>query len=192
MNRKRLPVQLSKKPFSLEEALSYGLSKSYLTRMVQAGVLERLCRGVYQASNPDPEEREELYQVATLRCGIPSAICLLSALEYYHLTDQVPKKTWVLVPESKRVTARDLKLVRSRDPRWEIGIRKTKRYWITTLDRTLIDCIIYKRLIGSQVALSALKRAIAQNRAKPGALYGLAKKMRVDHRIRPYIEVLTS
>jgi len=160
--------------------------------MVQAGLLERLSRGVYQATNRNRGEREELYHIATLRCGIPSAICLLSALEYYHVTDQVPKKTWVLVPESKRVTARDLKLVRSRDPRWEIGIRKTKRYWITTLDRTLIDCIIYKRLIGSQVALWALKQTIAQNRTKPGALLDLAKKMRVDHRIRPYIEVLTS
>ncbi len=192
MKQKPLPTQLLSKPFSLEEALSYGLSKSYLTRMVQAGVLERLSRGVYQVSSAELEEKEELYHVATLRCGIPSAICLLSALEYYHLTDQVPKQTWVLVPESKRVRARNLKLVRSRNPQWEIGIRKTKRYWITTLDRTLIDCIIYRRLVGSQVALSALKRAIAQNKPKPAALYDLAKKMGVVHRIRPYVEVLAS
>ncbi len=77
-------------------------------------------------------------------------------------------------------------------PHWEIGIRKTKRYWITTLDRTLIACIIYKRLVGNQVALPALKRAITQNNTKPGSLYDLAKKMRVAHRIRPYIEVLAS
>ncbi len=112
--------------------------------------------------------------------------------DHYHLTDQVPKRTWVLVPESKRVIARDLKLVRSRNPQWEIGIRKTQRYWITTLERTLIDCIIYKRLMGSQVALSAMKRAIVQNKTKPGALYDLAKKMGVDHRIRPYVEALAS
>ena len=108
------------------------------------------------------------------------------------MTDQVPKQTWVLVPESKRVIDGDLKLVRSRYPHWKIGIRKTKRYWITTLDRTLIDCIIYKRLVGNQVAFSALKRAIARNKTKLGALYDLAKKMSVAHRIRPYVEVLAS
>ena len=160
--------------------------------MVKAGLLERLSRGVYQISSADLGEKQELYQVATFRCGFPSSICLLSALEYYHLTDQVPKQTWVLVPESKRVIDGDLKLVRSRNPHWKIGIRKKKRYWITTLDRTLIDCIIYKRLVGNQVALSALKRAIAQNKTKPGALYDLAKKMSVAHRIRPYVEVLAS
>ena len=192
MNRKPLPPELVKRPFSLAEAVSYGLSKSYLTRMVKAGRLERLRRGVYQVSSADLGEGEDLYQIATLRCGIPSAICLLSALDYYHLTDQIPKRTWVLVPASKRVIAPDLKLVRSRNPHWKIGIRKTRQYWITTLDRTLIDCIVYMRLVGNQVALSALKLAISQNRTKPGTLYDLAKKMNVAHRIRPYVEVLAS
>lgn len=192
MNRKPLPTELLKRPFSLAEALSYGLSKSYLTRMVKAGLLERLGRGVYQVSSADPEKREELYHIATLRCGTPSAICLLSALDHYHLTDQIPKRTWMLVPASKRVRASDLKLIRSRNPHWKIGIRKTRQYWITTLDRTLIDCIVYMRLIGSQVALSALKLAIGQNKTKPGTLYDLAKKMKVAHRIRPYVQVLTS
>ncbi len=158
--------------------------------MVKVGRLERVRRGVYQVSNADLGEKEELYHIATLRCGIPSVICLLSALDYYHLTDQIPKRTWVLVPDSKRVVAPDLKLVRSRRPQWNIGIRKTKRYWITTLDRTLIDCIVYMRLIGNQVALYALKRAIAQQKTKPRVLLDLAKKMNVAHRIRPYVEVL--
>jgi predicted transcriptional regulator of viral defense system len=192
MIKKPLPRKLSNRAFSLDEALSYGLSKSYLTRMVQAGLLERMSRGVYQITSANPGEKEELYHIATLRCGVPSAICLLSALDYYHLTDQVPRRTWILVPESKRIIARHLKMVRSRSPQWEIGIRKTKRYWITTLERTLIDCIRYKRLVGSQVAVSALKRAITQKKIKPGALYDLAKKMHVSHRVRPYVEVLAS
>ena len=172
--------------------MSHGLSKPYLTRMVKAGVLERLSRGVYQASDVEGEADEELYKVATLRCGLPSAICLISALEHYHLTDQMPKQTWVLVPEPKRVASKALKLVRSRNPRWDIGIRKTKHYWITTPERTLIDCLVYRRLIGSQVGLEAIKQAVAQKNVKLGDLYDMAKKMGVEHRIRPYIEALAS
>lgn len=190
--KKRIPSQLLKKPFSAQEAMSSGLSKSYLTRMVKVGVLERLSRGVYQVSDERGGTGEGLYKVATLRCGLPSAICLISALENYHLTDQIPKQTWVLVPEPKRVASKELKLVRSRNPHWTIGIRKSKHYWITTLERTLIDCLIYRRLIGSQVALEAVKRAVTQKKVKLGDLYDMAKKMGVEHRVLPFIEALAS
>ena len=60
------------------------------------------------------------------------------------------------------------------------------------MERTLIDCLVYKRLIGSQVALEAMKQAIAQKTVKLGDLYDMAKKMGVEHRVRPYIEALAS
>ena len=98
----------------------------------------------------------------------------------------------MLVPSPKRVSSKDLKLVRSRHPQWEVGIQKGKYYWITTLERTLIDCLLYRRVIGSQIALEAIKQAVAQKKAKLGLLYDMAKKMGVEHRVRPYIEALAS
>ena len=123
---------------------------------------------------------------------MPSSICLLTALEHYHVTDQVPKKIWVLVPEPKRVRSKDLKLIRSRNPQWDVGILKTKNYWITTLERTLVECLIHKQMIGSQVALEAIKQAVAQKKVKLGDLIDMAKNMNVEHRIRPYIEAMAS
>lgn len=160
--------------------------------MVASGLLERPSRGVYRASDAEENPGEDPYQVATLRCGFPSAVCLLSALERYHLTDQIPKHTWMLVPDTKRVSSSDLKLIRSRNPQWEIGIKKNKKYWITTLERTLVDCLFYRRMIGNQVALEALKLALSQKKVKLGSLYDLAKKMGVIHRITPYLEALAS
>ena len=106
------------------------------------------------------------------------------------MTDEIAKQVWVLVPASKRVVSSDLKLIRSRDPQWDIGIRRTKDYWITTLERTLVECLLYKRLIGHQVALAALKQALSQRKVKLGHVYDVANKMGVAHRIRPIIEVL--
>ncbi len=189
---KALPQRLQKRPFSTQEALSHGLSKVSLTRMVVSGLLERPSRGVYRASNAEENLGEAPYQVATLRCGLPSAVCLLSALEHYHLTDQIPKQTWMLVPDTKRVVSSDLKLIRSRNPQWEIGIRKNKKYWITTLERTLVDCLLYRSMIGSQVALAGLKTAIQEKKIKLGSLYDMAKQMGVIHRISPYLEALAS
>lgn len=135
---------------------------------------------------------EERYRIASLRCGLPSAICLVSALEYHHLTDHISKHVWVLVPSSKRTSLKELRLLRSREPQWDIGIKKTQKYWITTPERTIVDCLIHRRLIGNQVALEALKKAISQKKVKPGNVLDMAKKMGVEHRVLPYIEALSS
>lgn len=168
------------------------MTKYALRQLQDQGVVEKLGRGIYQLADQDDGLGESQYRIATIRCGLPSSLCLLTALSHYHVTDQIPKQTWVLVPAPKRVASKELKLVRSRDPQWDIGIRKTKHYWMTTLERTLVDCLIYKHLIGSQVALEAVKQAVAQKKVKLGNVYDMAKKMGVEHRIRPYIEALAS
>ncbi len=179
-------------PFSYQEAVDAGMNKYALKKMMDQGKVEKLGRGLYQKTSPDEDLEENQYRVARIRCGLPSSLCLLTALAYYHVTDEIPKKTWVLVPAMKRVSSKELKLVRSRNPQWDIGIKKTKDYWITTLERTLIDGIIYKRLIGSQVALGAIKEALSQKKVKLGALYDMAKKMGMEHRVLHYIEALAS
>lgn len=160
--------------------------------MVTSGVLERLSRGVYQTSEMNDGTGENSFRMATLRCGIPSAICLMSALEHYHVTDEITNRVWIFVPESKRVLSKELKLIRSRKPQWNIGIHKTKSYWITTLERTLVDCLLHKKTIGFQIAIGAIKQSVAQKKVKLGAVYDMAIKMGVGHRIISYVEALAS
>lgn len=212
----QLPIKLIGKPFSTKKAVALGLSKSSLTRMVKLGILARVSRGIYQISDTKHNgstgwgigsgsgagysdgtgdaytDLEKSYIAASLRCGQPSAVCLLSALEYYHLTDEIPQHVWMMVPESKRVVSTDLKIVRCRSPQWKIGIQKNPDFHITTIERTIIDCLTHKKLIGQQVAIAALKIAIRDKKVKLGNLYDLAKKMGVVHRIKSYIEVLGS
>ncbi len=185
---KRLP----NRPFCYQEALAWGLGQHVVKKLLAQGLIERLSRGVYQLADRAVGASEDLYRAATLRCGLPSSVCLLSALEHYNLTDQITKKVWMLVPDTKRTKAHELKLIRSRCPKWDIGIKKTKYFWITTIERTIIDCLVYKRIIGSQVALAALKQSVAQKRVKLGSLYDMAKKLKVEHRVRSSIETLAS
>lgn len=200
------PLKLPNKPFSTKEAISLGISKNTLSRMVEMGLIQRMSRGIYQVSDTALEvtikskkgsskkgaytEVEKDYISATLKCGFPSAICLLSALEYYNLTDEITNRTWMMVPDPKRIRSDAIKLVRSRNPKWDIGIHKTKDYWITTIERTLIDCVVFKRIVGQQVALSALRLAISDRKIKLSTLYELARSMGVARLIKPYIEIL--
>jgi len=207
-NMSKSPIKLPNKPFSTKEAVALGLSKITLTRMVKSGLLERLSRGIYQVVDDHTEigrkgisvstkktpysELEKEYISATLKCGYPSAVCLLSALEFYNLTDEIPNRIWMMVPESKRVRSEALKIVRCRQPKWDKGFHKNKDYWITTIERTLIDCIVYKRIVGQQVALSALKLALREKRIKLGNLYEIARSIGAARALKPYIEILGS
>jgi predicted transcriptional regulator of viral defense system len=179
---------------SAKNARSLGLSRATLTRMVRDNRLERISRGIYMAADHDDggDDAESSYVIATLRCGLPSAVCLLSALEHYKVTDRISKQTWILVPQSKRVVSKSLKLIRTRNPHWEIGIRKNKKYWITTLERTLVECLLYKEKLGSQTALEALRNALSRKKVKLADVYDMAKKLKVDHRVAAYIEALST
>lgn len=192
MKTPNLSKLLSNGQFIFREAVAAGLTKHTLKKLLAEGILEKVDRGIYQRASGKNGLPEERYRTASIRCGFPSSICLLSALEHYHLTDQIPKHLWVLVPASKRTAFKEFKLLRSRNPQWNIGIRKTRNYWITTPERTLIDCLIYRKRIGSQVALEALKLAIEKKKVKLGGLINMAKRMGVEHRIIHYIEALAA
>lgn len=190
------PKTLENRTFSTKEALKMGLNKMALTRLVHKGILERVSRGVYIASKNESGnavygDHEKRYIAATIRCSKPSAVCLLSALEYYHLTDIITKQTWMMVPDSKRVRSRQLRLIRSRRPFWNHGIIKEKDYWITSIERTIIDSFIYAKLIGQNTAIEALKKAVKQ-KVKPKDILDLASRLKVKHRIMPYLAMVIS
>ncbi len=175
--------------FSTKEAARKGLTFYDLRKMVENGAVHKIARGLYQAAEADFSD-EEAYTAASLQIGSPNAICLVSALAHYQLADAIPKRVWMMVDASKRTKYRNIRLLRTRNPRWNIGIEKKEGYWITSLERTLVDAIIYRRLIGTNVAMEALRKANKNSPATLGRLVDMAKKLKVYHRIQPYLEAL--
>ena len=187
---RRLPLKLQNKPFTVKQAAKMGLSFYELSKLVSSGVVEQISRGIYQVSSGDLDE-ESQYRIATLRVGTPSAICLLSALSHYHLTDMIPKKTWIMVPGGKRTADRTLKLFRSRNPQWKIGLQKKEGYFITNIERTIVDCLVQRSRIGTNTSIAALKTAIDSKQTTLGKVLEMAKSLGVVHRVLPYIEALS-
>lgn len=216
----QIPENLLFRPFSTVEALENGISRSKLTRLVQSGALERLSWGIYQVSDDilseegldddnsygmgstsekgtgdssrgdDYTSLEEQFIIASLKCGMPSAICLISALEQYNLTDLIPGKTWIMVPDSKRVSDQNIKVLRTRNPYWDIGIIKEKEYWITNIERTIIDCFVHAKLVGKNTAIEALKRAVNDLKIKPNKIFDMSVKLNAKHIVMPYLEMI--
>ena len=171
-------------------AAEHGLSFYELGKLVASGVVEQVARGIYRKSGGDIGE-EDQFRIATLRVGAPSAICLVSALSHFHLTDTIAKQVWILVPDDKRTTERTIKPFRARKPQWEIGIETFDGYSITTLERTLVECLTNRSRIGSQIGLDALRKAVGSKKTTLGKVMDMARQLGASHRILPYIEALS-
>ena len=185
----KIPKILRKSPFTYRQAMDQGLTQGALQSLVESGDLEHVSRGIYRATDQDYNE-ENQYRTATLLMGAPSAICLISALAHYGVTDLIPKKTWIMVPHTKRSQHRELKLQRSRSPEWNIGIESRQGYSITSLERTIVEALCYRNKIGTSVAVDALRKAVSSKKTSLSKIMAMAKQMSVLHRVIPYIETL--
>lgn len=178
-----------KSPFSYHDALTSGVSRRALQRLLADGQIERIGRGVYRDATRD-DHGEESFRNATALVGEPSAICLLSALSHYGLTDLIPKRTWIMVPAPKRTTAAQVRLLRKRDPRWRIGITRQSGYSITTVERTILDTLCSSDP-GMDEGLSALKKALRQRLTTPAKIAEVARQLGVFNRLLPYLRAVS-
>ncbi len=180
---------LKKSPFWYHDALTSGLSRRALQRLLTDGHIERIGRGVYRDATRD-DYGEESFRNATALVGEPSAICLLSALSHYGLTDLIPKRTWIMVPAPKRTTAAQLRLLRKREPRWRIGITRKNGYSITTVERAILDTLCSSDP-GLDAGLSALKKALRQRLTTPAKIAEVARQLGVFDRLLPYLRAVS-
>jgi predicted transcriptional regulator of viral defense system len=183
--RRRTPA---KRPFSYQEALQRGLSRRTLQRWLKEERIERIERGLYRAVGE--EVREDAFRAATALVGEPSAICLLSALSEYNLTDIIPRNTWVMVPAPKRSTSARLRLVRKRTPHWNVGVVRKTGYSITSVERTIVDTMLSVEP-GLDEGLAALKKALRQKLTSPARIAETAQKLGVYERLLPYLRALS-
>ena len=184
-----LPKSLKGRPFRYHEAISAGLTRHQLHILILEGILEQRTRGIYAETQVELDD-DQAFTSAMLRVGNPSAICLLSALSYYGLTDEIPNKTWIMVPFEKRSRYPDLKLFRTRNPHWDIGIEQQSGFRITSLDRTLVDSLANKSKLGSVIGIQALKTGLNQRKTKIRNIAELARQLGVFHRIKTIVEAI--
>ncbi|NGX51515.1 MAG: hypothetical protein K1060chlam2_01384 [Chlamydiae bacterium] len=186
---------LLKNPFfTSAEARAIGISSAVLCHYVKTGKLIRIRRGIYQSAeyrNPASFQWEDLIQAVYSIPG--SAVCLISALAIYDLTEEIPRQHWIGIRHGTSAKTTPLiKIVRFRNfemGKTEIELEGT-RIPIFDRERTIIDAFRY---LSRETAIKALKAAIAQGRKKRLDLIKLeayAKRLRFD--ISPYLMSLTT
>jgi predicted transcriptional regulator of viral defense system len=192
-------------PFRARDLDALGVPRAYLRRMVDRGLLERAGRGLYTAADAPVTELHSLVEVIA---RVPHAtICLLSALQVHEMTTEAPHAVWVLIKTHARaptLSSPRLKVIRAGGTALTHGVEtrviEGLSMRLTTPAKTVADCFRYRRHVGLEVALSALReylsrspkrRAQDANRFSVDALVEAARADRVYSVVRPYLEALT-
>ena len=176
------------KPFSSKASFDIGIPRAYLRKWLIENFIERIAHGISKEVSEDYTTETALND-ALDSVKAPCSICLLSALEYYNLTDQITKQVWIMVPAHKKSNLPGLRLFRTRKPMWDKGISKLNGLHISNVERTLIDCLLNKKILGLSVVISSLKEALRLKKTNLSKIIRLSKEMGVYHRIEATIEV---
>ncbi|MEX2247724.1 MAG: type IV toxin-antitoxin system AbiEi family antitoxin domain-containing protein [Dehalococcoidia bacterium] len=174
---------------------NWGVSRRDLARLVDRGVVERLSRGLYAAPGGTLSGHDDLIAAAI---RVPKGvISLLSALRFHDLTTQSPHEVWMAIGEKDWrpcVAHPPIRFVRFSGAAQREGIEIHEISGVSvpvySPAKTVADCFKYRRVIGLDVAIEALRDFLRDRRGSVDDLWRYAKICRVARTMRPYIESL--
>lgn len=172
-----------------------GIARVVLSRLTASGQLERVGRGVYRLPDAQGAEHESL---ATIAVKVPQAVfCLLTALQIHELTTQLPRQVWIAMPQGSHVPKLDyppVKMVQFSGEAYAQGIEVVRADQVELrvygVAKTIADCFKHRNKVGLDVAIEALREALAANKTNANDLWRFAKICRVANVMRPYLETL--
>ena len=174
--------------FHATDAYAVGVTPADLKEAADAGELERRMRGVYKKSLAEDLGEWTNYEVLAKGLKSRFAICLLSALSHYGLTDQILEESWVMIDNNSAIHHNGVRFFRSRKPMWDIGIVDVDGIPFTSLERTLVECLVHKKKVSPNEAHSALIKALQGKKVKPWDVARIAEKMGHTQKIAKYLE----
>lgn len=174
-----------------------GITAATVCRLERAGLINRLGRGLYQMADADTESYHTLAEAA--RRVPKGVICLLSALAFHGVTDQMPRKVWVAIgPKAWKPQVDDppLRIVRFAEKFLLDGIENHVIEGVSVpiygLVKTLADAFRHRRSVGTDVVVQSLKEALRQGRTAPAEIAAAAARGGVWTGMRPYLEALVA
>jgi predicted transcriptional regulator of viral defense system len=181
----------------LAELRAAGVTAATVSRMERDGEIVRLARGLYQLPDALLDAHHSLAEAAKrLPRGV---ICLVSALAFHDLTDQLPKKVWMAIGKSDwspKANGVPIRVVRFSDSLLvesvEIHEIEGVSVKVFGVAKTVADCFRHRSKIGLTVALEGLQEALRQRKATPAEIVRQADHGGVSTVIRPYLEALTA
>lgn len=173
-----------------------GIAATTISRAIKGGDVIRIGRGLYQLPGGEVDTALALAEASK---RVPKGIiCMISALAYHGLTDQMPRRVWVAIGAKDwepKVNYPPLRIVRFRPPNLKHGV---EHHLISGIDvriysvaKSLADVFRNPKLLDRSVAIECLRNAIVNRKATPAEIADAARCCGAWNRMRPYLETIT-
>jgi predicted transcriptional regulator of viral defense system len=182
--------------FRSGDAVAAGVTWRDLYALRDDGQIIELSRGLFQLAD---QSLEQLDFVAV--CGrVPEGmICLDSALTYWDLTDEIPRKVHVAVPTAAHRPTIDYPPTQVHvfaAGTFELGRQEVvgqagERFWISDRERTVVDVFRLRHRVGEDLAYAGLRRYL-QSRPQLARLAKIAQTLRAWGPLSDALQVLQS
>jgi predicted transcriptional regulator of viral defense system len=164
--------------------------------LTRTGTLERVGPGRYRLIRST--RTTEHHDLAVAAAAVPrSVVCLISALRFHDIGTQLPAEVWITVPRGARVprlSTPPLRVVNISPAVFDVGIEEHRvdgqTVRVYSLARTVADCFRFRNKIGLDVALEALTDSWRSKRLNLDELTQIAKTLRIQRVMQPYLETV--
>lgn len=172
------------------------LPRTFISRLVEEGLLERIGYGLYSLVHGDFNEAQSWVEVAA---KVPKGVlCLLSALVFHELTTQNPFEVWLAIPRDAhrpKIETVHSRVFRFAPRVYEAGIEthiisgvEVKVY---SAAKTVADCFYYRNTVGLDVAIEALRDAFYRRKATIDEMHRFAEIRNVKRAMYPHLYALS-
>lgn len=196
-SKRQLVLELlkSKSVIRAPDVADLGVTAGYLSHLARNGYLVRIDRGGY--TTPDRYEQGFTGVVRVAAYAPGAVICLLSALRFHGVGTRSPDTVWIALPPNAwvpRIGEVGLTVVRMAPGPMEAGVETHVVDGITVrvfgVAKTIADCFRFRRLVGIDTAVEALRQALLAGLVKQADLYEPARVDRIWTVLEPYLEAL--
>jgi predicted transcriptional regulator of viral defense system len=164
----KLQKHFQKKTFTPKEAAALGISARMLNHFFKKGEIHKVGRGLYSFVEFSPDEADwKYYDLAMATKSYKGAvICLISALNYWNLTEEFERSFWLAFPNNRPAIKNEaIRMYRPRN--LSIGVIEIKlagvKVKITDIERSIIDAFKY---LDEESSITSLRLYLAQEEGK--------------------------
>ncbi|MCF6271006.1 MAG: type IV toxin-antitoxin system AbiEi family antitoxin domain-containing protein [Melioribacteraceae bacterium] len=162
---------------------------------LQKGEIEKIKKGFYRISNFSYFEDVNISLITICRAEPKAIISLISALDYYEMTDFNPSEIYYSIPHSQKKKdfyTPPVNVFYFRERFYNIGINKIYTEYgdikIYNKEKTVCDMFRYRNTLGEDLAMQALKNYLNQKNKSIATLMEYAELCQVKTVIMPLLK----
>ena len=184
---------------TMKEMKDANIHTRDIANLVKENVIEKIKPGFYRLADYNYFKDINLSLVTVCRAEPQAVICLISALDFYEMTDFNPSEIYYAIPHSKKsktIINPPVKTFYFRERFYKPGIEVTKTKYgeirIYNKEKTVCDMFRYRNKLGEELAMQALKNYLGQKKKSIASLVKFAEICQVKTVIMPILKSLTA